>query len=92
MVTFVAYLSYVKEKNVYECENNPKLLFDETYLNKLDEYKYNESYYVDLDKVKCEHETKILPQKRRDHLINVFKLKYDNVWINWITFLLVYPN
>ena len=72
---------YVNEKNAYECENNARLLFDKSYLNKLDEFKLDDNFYVDLDKVRDDFNLKSLPQIRRNKLIEKYGLTHENAFV-----------
>jgi aspartyl-tRNA(Asn)/glutamyl-tRNA(Gln) amidotransferase subunit B len=72
---------YVNEKNAYECENNARFLFDKYYLNKLDEFKFDDNINVDLDKVRDEFNMKTLPQIRRNKLIENYGLTHENAFV-----------
>jgi aspartyl-tRNA(Asn)/glutamyl-tRNA(Gln) amidotransferase subunit B len=72
---------YVNEKNTYECENNARLLIDKSYLDKLDDFKLDDSFYIDLDTVKDEFNNKLLPQTRRNKLIKKYGLTDEKAFV-----------
>jgi aspartyl-tRNA(Asn)/glutamyl-tRNA(Gln) amidotransferase subunit B len=63
-----------------KCSNNPELCFDENYLNRVTSFQKVPELYIDLDLVKQRFESKVLPQTRREILVNKYHLSQENAF------------
>ncbi len=61
------------------CSNNRQLLFNEQFMKTVSKLK--QECFIDLDKVKEAFESKDLPQKRRDYLIENFGLRNETAFV-----------
>jgi Asp-tRNA(Asn)/Glu-tRNA(Gln) amidotransferase B subunit len=61
------------------CSNNRQLNFNEQFMKTVSKLK--QECFIDLDKVKETFESKHLPQKRRDYLIENFGLKNETAFV-----------
>jgi aspartyl-tRNA(Asn)/glutamyl-tRNA(Gln) amidotransferase subunit B len=61
-----------------KCLNNPELIVSQAFLDAIPSMGRN---FVDLDKAKVEYKKKLVPQTRRDHVIETFHLSHENAFV-----------
>ncbi len=63
------------------CNNNQQLIFNQDFVRRMMNERVKPEFFVDLDKVKDIFESKDLPQKRRDYLIERFGMKNELAFV-----------